>query len=225
MKSIDIGQPSRSAEASQQEQQMRAMILERCAARRGSAAPTLPTVVTVTAPLTVDWPLSAGDAAARLIAAGELQDKITAADLGGAKDKQSLSAEQQEVSDELAQMATQYREQQGPWRATVHVCCRFSDQQMDRAIAEAFAKAKREAALVAKAAGAGLGSIRSVTKSSGSLPGSEEAYAANPYLARSYMVQMAMQMQMDPSGGNAKDNEVYGSTQPRDVPGRRAMQL
>ncbi|MCE9546274.1 MAG: SIMPL domain-containing protein [Planctomycetia bacterium] len=204
MKSLTIGPPATAGAGGPQEQQIRAMIMQR-ARQKGGAAPELPTVVTLRAPLTVEWALTGDDDDARLIAATELCGKITAADLAGAKDKQVLSPEQQEVQEEMAQMSSRYsgEPQQGPGDVQFLYVAEVSDAQASQALADAFAKAKQQGDRLAKAVGGELGSLRKAEASV--MPGMEGMGGnENYYAMRAY--RMAMARQSEPA--SAKDNEV-----------------
>ena len=201
MKSVTIGPPVKAGVGGPQEQQMRAMILQR-ARQKGGAAPSLPTVVTLSAPLTVEWTLTGDDEDARVVAAEELCDKITAADLGGAKDKQQLSPEQQEIQEELGQMNYGYSEGQNPGEPLFLFIAEVSDEDATKALTEAFANAKKEAERYAKAVGGELGALKKVEKS---WEGAE-GFDAGDHFHGNRMIPMAMARQMQT--GAVKKNEV-----------------
>jgi hypothetical protein len=196
MNSLNIGPPVRAGISGQQEQQMRAMIMQR-ARERGGAAPSLPSVVTVSAPLTVEWTLTGDDDDSRLVAAGELCDKITAADLGGTKEKRALTPEQQEVQEELAQMSSRYGGENGPAAGEpqfVYVAV-VSDEQASQAMSEAFGRARKQADRIAKAIGGEIGALRRVDHSNVAGPEGMDMENYNYYAARMYGMGMARRIE------------------------------
>ena len=90
-----------------------------------------------------------------------MREKVKAAELGGGKEAPKLSPEEQEVAEEMAAQTARNmgsdEEQAKPGEPHFLFVARLSPQDRQTALAEAFAKAKAQAAELAKAAGAGLG--------------------------------------------------------------------
>ena len=136
----------------------------------GKPAKKLPTLHTAMTVLRAEWPLA--DEGPEWLAAtvADIQEKVRTADLGSKKTKQNLSAEERELLEE-AQMGmtpippyipspSMHSSLTGP--EFVYVA-KFSDAQRKKALAEAFAKAKSEAAELAAAAGMRLGPLFSLS--------------------------------------------------------------
>lgn len=146
--------------------------------------------LTVSVNLKAEWPLQAGSAEERLLRAHELQEKIRAADLAGQKADEQLSPEEQEAAEESeeAQMRV-YESNEGPkpGEPVFFYVCKIPDADRAKALAEAFAKAKAQAAQFAEAAGVTLGALRHLGSGSGGALGMDyedmSAYS-NPTYAR-----------------------------------------
>lgn len=130
------------------------------AGQRVSRRNTIEPVV-ATATLTADLVLEGKTLDDRLLAARSLQDKIRAADHGGAKDAGKLSPEEQEVDEE--QQPETNNGESAAGEPIFWFVSRISDADRDRALAEAFQKAKGQALRLAKAAGTELGGLKSLT--------------------------------------------------------------
>lgn len=125
-----------------------------------------PANVNVTIELQAEWPVKAEDSETLLVFAHELQEKIKAADLAGLKDEQ-LSEEEEE---KLAEARSQFggydpSEQAAPGEPLIMYVCTITQQDNDKLLAEAFAKAKAEATRLATVAGAQLDSLSSIGSS------------------------------------------------------------
>jgi uncharacterized protein YggE len=123
---------------------------------RGNAPAKQPTGVIVSCTVKAEWPLKAGTPQEVLVGAYTLSEKIKAAGIGK-KETKAATPEEQEVIEEaqgLAQGAA------NPGDPVFQYACRISNEDQAAAMAEAFAKAKADAARQAKAAGAELGNLR-----------------------------------------------------------------
>lgn len=140
-------------------QQLQMLMLER--ARQGgktskAKAATNPPVI-VSAVLTAEWKLTAKTSDELLLAIHPVQEKIKAADLAGTKDIEKLTPEQEELLEEAQdQFSFGQSDEPKPGEPEFLFVSRISEADMDKALAEAFAKAKAKAARLAKAAGAEL---------------------------------------------------------------------
>lgn len=185
--SIHFGAPALSSEKTEQQKQMEAMVLQRM---RGAAGPKAakkkeaPPAV-VGAVLRFDLPLKAGSADELLIAAQALQQRVKEADLGGLKDFEKLSPQEEELAEEAqAMMGGQPQAEPKRGEPGFLFVCKLSDADLDRAAAEAFQKARRHAEQLARAAGARLGPLHRLDSAPLGMP-VELAVSAgyNPYNA------------------------------------------
>lgn len=191
--SIKLGNPTLSNVENAQRKQFEMMIARRMSSRGGKLPKglKLPESFTVSATLTAEWPLTAKTPEEVLLAAHALQEKIKAADLAGAKEVQKLSPEEQEVMEEMAQaMRDQGEEQAQPGRPHFVFVARITPPEREKAMAEAFAKAKTQAVELAKAAGTELGPLLGIAGQGGgsiSMPDDEmygPRYRSYPSFAR-----------------------------------------
>jgi uncharacterized protein YggE len=134
------------------------------AQRRGKKAKKADKSVTVTSTLTAEFKIDAKDARTMLLAVHPLQEKIREADLSGAKEAEKLTPEQEELLEEAEAQGYSYGgEEQKPGDPVFLFVSRIKDEDRDQALAEAFQKAKAQAAKLAKAAGSELGALKSLT--------------------------------------------------------------
>ncbi|HZT83547.1 MAG TPA: SIMPL domain-containing protein [Gemmataceae bacterium] len=118
-----------------------------------------PTTVVVSALLRAEWPMPAGSPEDLLTWAHAVTEKVRAADLGGRKEAEQQARAAAEAAGEPAK--------------TCHCGCKsgepiflyvahFTENDWARVRAEAFARAQRNAARLARAAGAELGSLHNL---------------------------------------------------------------
>ena len=160
-------------------------------------------VVKLAATLKAEWPLN-GSGDELMTNSWSLVEKIKSADIAGRKDAPALSPEQQEEQEEQQGMAEQMAAQMGdasqnnPGEPQFVYVARLSEAEQARVAAEAFAKAKTEAARLAKAAGADLGALRQL--SSQVAPAKNEENE-NPYYA--YLASAMGGVRANPSNSEA----------------------
>lgn len=210
--SIWFSSPGLSNIQSAQQRQLEQMIRQRLVAR-GRKLPrglqvARPVVASVT--LTAEWPLPAGTPEKLLVAAEALKEKLRAADLAGSKEAEKLSPEEQELAEEMAEMLSNSGEQPVPLGEPHFVyVARISDQDRDKALAEAFAKARAQASRLARAAGIGLGPLVGLSGQGGgvtSFDGYEDPFGG--YSRRAYIEQLiGRRAASDQAQG---DNEAIG---------------
>ena len=102
-KTLKFGDPKITGGENEQ-QAMQRMVRQRMAAMQAASQPaekgeSKPVIVSVS--VTAEWPLNGGDAETLLLAAHEIEDKVTAADLAGSKEQEKLSPEEEEELEEL----------------------------------------------------------------------------------------------------------------------------
>lgn len=181
--SIKSEDPQIAMENNDRRRQMEMMMAQRMRGGRRPAAKKeeVKPPVSVSTTLLAQWPLKDTTGESLLIAVTALQDKIKAADLAGTKEQSKLSAEEQELSDELAaeQMAMFNEEGPKPGEPMFTFVAPISTDERDKLLADGFKKAKNHATRLAKAAGAELGSLR--TLADNEVDASDEALMNSPY--------------------------------------------
>ena len=208
--SIEWGKPGLSAVESAYQKQFEALVRQRLGS--GKAIPKglkVPKTVTTTVMLKVEWPLTVESHEKLLVTTHALQEQIRAADLAGLKQPAKLSPEEQELAEEMAAVMNNHGEER-PQVGKPHFVyvARITDQQRDEAMAEAFQKSRAAAERLARAAGAKLGPLVSLSGSgSGSNSGDgDEYYGGRNYAQRQYWRQM---MAMQSSGdSDTLENET-----------------
>ena len=161
--------------------------------------------------LSVQWPLKADNPEKLLLAADELREKIKAADLAGGNDAPKLSPEEQEVAEEMAaeQSRQSNEEATAPNEPRFVFVARLTAAERQKALAEAFAKARVQAAELAKAAGMELGSLASLSGEGGGNAGGLSPYVRAPWggYSRNEEYDMVQQTIAANGGGEEQRNE------------------
>lgn len=164
-KAVEFGetQVSQSTERQMMEMMLRDRL--RGGIKKPEQKPAAPDPVYVSILLKADLPLKASNAEELLVAAQTLQEKIKAADLGGAKEAKKLTPEEQELAEELAGLGGRRGGSDGPQpgEPLFVFVCKISDAEREKALAEAFQKARQDAARLARAAGAELGTLHQLS--------------------------------------------------------------
>jgi hypothetical protein len=163
-KSIVFGVPNMSNEQSSRRKQVQAMVIQQMRARGKKVPKGLlnPQTVSISSTLTAHWPLKEESHEKLLLLSQRLQEKIKAADLSGSKEAEKLSAEEQEFEEEASQMTTQFgmgEEQQQPNQPQFVFVAVLPKAERQKGMAQAFVKAKAQAAELAQAAGVELGPL------------------------------------------------------------------
>lgn len=165
--SVNFGPPKLSAADNQQQRQMEMMIRRQMLAQRGGRSapkPAGPTLVSVSLPLTAEWTLEADSIEQLLLVSHELQEQIKAADLAGVGAAEELSPEEAELAEEMEAATMSYGEEQPkPGEPSFLFVSKISDADHQKALGEAFERARAEAGRLAKAASVELGSLRQLT--------------------------------------------------------------
>jgi hypothetical protein len=182
-KSIVFGAAKPSSEQSSRRKQIQTMVIQQMRARGKKVPKGLlnPQSVTIACTLTARWPLKEESHDKLMLLSQHLQDKIKAADLSGSKEAEKLSPEEEEFEEEANQMSNQFGEeaQQSNQPQFVFVAV-LPKAERQKAMAEAFVKAKADAAELAKAAGVELGPLVGL---SGGCSG-QANLGENPYYSR-----------------------------------------
>lgn len=214
--SIKIDNPKISGpQNDNQQQQMRMQMMMMQRMQQGGVKPPVKKdeaePVIVSALLKAELKLDAKNPDDLLLATHALQEKIKAADLGGTKDAEKLSPEEEEVLEEQQAEMMNFgnNNEARPGEPVFLFVSRISEADRDKALAEAFQKAKGEARRLAKAAGIELGSLKALHAVNSGGAQQLGNYNYN-YNSRAYrMVQMAQQMQ-NPDGDEENELEALG---------------
>jgi hypothetical protein len=156
---VEIGEPVTGGEKGGQQQMERMMARMQVRDGRTAPKPKQAVPVIVTAALKVDLPLQGTDPEAMLLAATALQEKVRAADLGGLKEVEKPSPQEAELLEEMGVTGEANPGEPKRGEPVFLFVARFPAADRDRATAEAFQRAKKEAGRLAKAAGADLGGL------------------------------------------------------------------
>lgn len=175
--SIKLGTPKVMDIRTQQQRQMQQMVVEqlrsrgrRVAEREEKAQP-----VTVGQKLTAEWKLDSTDAEQLLVRVHDLKQKITDGDLSGFNELNTKSEEDEELAEELGEMAQMYNYDDGqsrPGQPVFMFVARFSDDEKQKAMADAYQSAQKQATQLSKAAGRSLGTLVQITSHAASNPAS-----------------------------------------------------
>jgi uncharacterized protein YggE len=186
----------------QQQRRMQMMMMQRGRAPKAAKkGPKTPDPVLVSATITAEWKLEAKSADELLLAVHGLKEKIKGSDVAGVKEAEKLSPEEEEALEEMqAEDFGSYNQNEGPkpGEPVFLFVTHISDAEREKAFGEAYQKAKTEAARVAKAAGAELGELKSLSGNSAS--GNDNQGYAN-YNSRAYRAYQMARM----AAGNSDD--------------------
>lgn len=214
--SVKADPPQIAVEDPNRRRQMEMMMAQRLRGggrKPGKKEETKPPVA-VTATLSAEWPLKAPAGEELLVASAELQEKIKEADLAGVKEQSALSPEEQELAEELGAdaMSMMYggEEEAKPGEPMFYYVAPISAADRDKALADAFEKAKTRAARLAKAAGADLGELKSLSDTESDA--SDESLAVNsPYGGYNSQLYRMMQMMRGQREGQVELVEAVGA--------------
>jgi hypothetical protein len=218
--SITFGNPTVSNAQNAQQRRMEMLVAQRMGSRGAKAKSAKPVTlpVTVVTLLTAQWPIE-GDNPDKLLLAGEtLREKVKAAALAGPKEAEQLSPAEQELAEEMAEDMQQQRgsgEEPAPTGTPQFLyVARLSPKDRETGLADAFAKAKSQAAELAKAAGVPLGRLVGLTGGAyGRNAFNNEEMGGYGYSRQDYMfMQRAAMQQFLPNAEPLQEEAV--STQP-----------
>ena len=186
-------------------QQMERMMRSRMAKKATTAgAPGTP--VTLTTTLKAEWPRKSAAAEEMLVTSQELKQKVQAI-IKAASRTNAASEEEREEAEGSPDMSNMPYDDGSPkpGEPMIIFVGKVSDDELAKATADAFKKAKDEAARLAKAAGAELGALRMLSGQA-AFPSMDESYGGyNPYYQR--LMYMAAQQQR---GGGDASREAVG---------------
>jgi uncharacterized protein YggE len=182
---VVFGETAIAAGQTDQQRQMEMMVMQRRGGKKPDAKNKQPDPVYVGCSLKADLPIKAGSGEEQLLACHALQEKIKAADLGATKETEKLSPKDEELAEEMQEMARMMHQQHGEaarGEPTFLYVSKIPAAERDKALREAFRKASDHATRLAKAAGAELGALRSL--SSHTQMDTAEMHEMNPYAVR-----------------------------------------
>jgi uncharacterized protein YggE len=208
--SIDVSEPAVTSEKTDQQRQLERMVAQQIRAQgnkaKAAAKQAPPVVVGVT--IKADLPLKAAGAEELLAVAHGLQEKVKAADLGGLKELAKLSPQEEEAAEEAQAAAQMPGAEEMPKRGepVFLFVSKVPEAERAKALAEAFGNAKREAARLARAAGAELGPLYRLESQSQQNRNDDGNAAMNPYM---YWYAQQARAGM-PANAEAQPDEVTG---------------
>ncbi|MGE0608409.1 MAG: SIMPL domain-containing protein [Pirellulales bacterium] len=190
--SIEFSEPSINATMSDRQRQMEALMRQRSGKTKKKPGDDAPRPVMLAQTLQAEWKLGSENSEELLVLAHELQEAIKEADVAGAKEAEPLSPEEEELAEEMSGLYSEYSgsDEPSPGTAAFSFVCKISDEERGQATAEAFEKARDEAARLAAAAGKQLGELRLLRGDSAG--GDYESYGEYQY-SRDMMLALARQ--------------------------------
>jgi len=158
--SIEFGSISTGGGGSRQAQIRQAMMNQARGDKRLERMMKVKPPSSVQVSLSADWKLDADlDEVEMLVSVDELKNKIIAADIESASEEDELTPAQEELAEEMAEMASRYgegEESSGPEFSFVR---KVSADDVKKLVAEAVADGKKKAQELADSTGVKLGAI------------------------------------------------------------------
>jgi uncharacterized protein YggE len=209
--SVEFGEPVVTTGKSQRQRQMEMLVAQRLRARGKKAPPVTENApVVVSASFKADLPLKAASPEDLLVVAAGLQDKIKALDLGGLKEFQRMSPQEEELAEEMTDMRDEMdRGEIKPGEPVFVYVAKISEEDRAKAMAEAYQKARLEAGRLARAAGAEVGALKHLQGQTVGAPGSEDS--PSPYYARDYEYRMMLGRASRSADGEQSSTEAVGA--------------
>lgn len=127
-----------------------------------------PPKVTVSLSVIAEWPIEGESPEELIVTAYTLRETLRAGGLSKPPEAKELTPEEQEQMEEMAGMMDEDGEAAARGEPSFEFVARFTEAERDKAMAEAFAKAKAAAARLAAATGGSLGALRTVSGSASS---------------------------------------------------------
>lgn len=207
---VHFGETAVTSAMTDRQRQMEMMVMQRRGGRKPDPKNKQPDPVVVGATLKADLPVRGGSAEELLLTSHALQEKIKAADLGGLKDPEKLSAKEEELAEEMQEMGRMMQEagQSRPGEPTFLYVCKIPAAERDKALKEAYKKAADQAARLAQAAGAELGPLASLSSHS-QVDANDATSEMNPYYTRAVRAFMSRGAE---GGGEDDPDEAVGPT-------------
>lgn len=176
--SVEFGSVSAGGGGGRQAQIMQAMINQARGDKRLERMMKVKPPSSVEVSVSADWKLDAElDDVGMLVSVEKLKSEILAADIDSASEKDELTAAQEELAEEMAEMANRYSdgdESKGPEFSFVR---KMSADDIKKLVAEAVADGKQKAQQLADSTGVKLGAIYRVA----STDSNQQAEYYDPY--------------------------------------------
>jgi uncharacterized protein YggE len=188
---VRFDEPMLSSDKTDRQRQMEMMVRDRIA-KKGKDDPKNkpPPPVFVAAILKAEFSLPAAAAEELLLLSHDLQEKIKTADLAGMKDLKPASPQDEELAEEGRDPRTMGMDGEPQRGEPVFLfVSKIPDEVYAKALADAFAKAKRDAGQLARAAGAELDTLHNLqnaSRATGAEMDDEMAYRMAIYRQRGY---------------------------------------
>jgi len=213
---LKIAEPTLVVEDNAQRQQLEQMIAQSLrSSGRGKKPAAVARPVTVSARLTAEWKLDDTGIAEQLVKAHELQAALREADVSGSKEASQLSPEEQEILEESEMLSSYnaYNTEAKPGEPVFYFVASIGDEEYTQALADAFKKAKSEAAMLAGAAGSKLGKLESLTVNNSGAPDYSNYGYGQSYQAYQMLQNFGVFGESD-SAPDASDHREAIGTQP-----------
>jgi len=166
-KSIAFAGPGWSEDQSSRKRRIQVVLIARMRSEGKKVPKDLlaPQGVTVLSLMTARWPLESDSPERLLISYHGLREKLRVLNVAGAneRDEEKLTPEEQELEEEANQAQGQDDEQPKADQPDLAFLAVPAKKEREKALADAFVKAKQQAAELAKAAGVELGPLVAVS--------------------------------------------------------------
>ena len=162
--SVELTEPAVSTEYVMRQRQIQQMLAEQMRGRPGAEDRfSMPEVIAVTRVLRTDWPISGDSTTEVLEFCYGLTSELDDLDLAGSEEESELSAEQQEIMEELEQMGYGRRIQMPKPEPRYSYVRIVSEEERKQTVAEAFEMARDRALVAVSPTGVELGTIEQIT--------------------------------------------------------------
>jgi hypothetical protein len=160
-KNVKFSDPSVASVQTDRRHQMNIMIQQRITqSGKKPKGLQVPESVALSCCMTAEWPVSGKTPEEIFLEMQSLKQKIKAAELSGKKEDEKLSPEEEEVAAEMEQQAVMQGENPEAENEPQYLfVAHITPEEREKAMADAFAKAKKNAESLAKSAGVELGPL------------------------------------------------------------------
>lgn len=163
--SVSFGEPGLGSEKIDRQKQMETMVRQRLGKQADKIKIPEQTIASQT--LRFELPLKAAETEEVLLAFQTLKQQIKEADFAGLKEYAKAAPQEEELADEIRAMEMQQGGEVKLGEPTYLFVKKISEQEFAKALAEAYAKAHKDAFLLAQAAGNELGALRHLADQGG----------------------------------------------------------
>ena len=206
---VEVGEARAAVEDSSRRRQMEMMVQQRMR-QQGRRAPkkeeTKP--VSLSVEVKAEWALKGQNAEQLLIAAYDIQQKVTP-ELAKLNVAEEMSPEELELAEEMGQNMGMDDGQPKPGEPSFVYVARISGDELAKALASAYDKAKTQATQLSQAAGATLGPLEQLA-SHESMVDMENPFNGNSYRSNPYFYRAMVQQQQQPFKDSGGPTEAVG---------------